>query len=126
MTENKTSRVNYQQVVTAFVLNGMSAVESLNNVSRPTLERAAQYLQENGRQDSANALLALADEKFPLGPNAGGQGRLALSVVGDREYSVQQANGQLFIRLPMEALNCNKGDKVRAFVEDGAIVVRSV
>lgn len=126
MSEKK-SRVNYQQVVTAFVLNGMSAVESLDNVSRPTLERAAQYLQENNRQDGANALLALADEKFPVSANAGHVGRAALSIAGDREYSVQASpKGRLFINLPVEPLGSSKGDKVRAFVEDGAIVIRPV
>ena len=115
--------VSFKDVQIAYLMDGISAVDSLlaeGRASRTTVRRALTTLKSAGRE------VKELEDWVIRHIGAPGRGRSAPIVGECRAYKAQQVkNGGPFLRLPLDVLGVQKGSVVTVTFDNGKIVVSS-
>lgn len=120
------SRVTKHDVLTTFLLSGVDDVMAmLEGHSNPgkCIDDAVELIQQKNSKADVSELQQLRETFRSSGA---GRGAVGLASAGEKLYIAQQVkDGVPFIRLPLDALGVQKGQKVRArLAADGTIEVR--
>lgn len=138
--------VDFRDVMIAYMLNptcgDLEALRKKKNVKQETFQRALTHLVEQVESDpncqlgpedlvpfqqwmlDSFDLVEVSEEGSETETEEGpGRGRPAPQVGTEREYKVQRVGGLPFIRLPLNALDCRKGSRVRVRFDDGELRV---
>ena len=126
-TTPKRKLVSYKDVQIAYMLNGISAVESLvaeKKVTRATVKRAYAKFLDAGREEKPFAEW-IEDNIGPLGR---GRGRACPQKGEIRTYRAQQigVGGPFVVRVPLSSLDVYKGSVLQISFEDDRIVITKV
>jgi hypothetical protein len=122
-TAEKKNRTSSKDVIIAYLMNGVGAVERLYNdghAARHTLRKALEELTASGR--SVEPFNRWMDEN--LGAKGSGRGRSAPGSGDTRTYKAQAIKGSSpFLRLPLEVLGAKKGTEIKVRFERDEIIV---
>ena len=120
----KRSTLSFKDVQIAYLLNGLPSIEKLHRdgkASTATIRRALSHLRTGGRE--VTTLEEWIQENLGIG--IGVRGRAAPRAGQERIYRAQQIKTSgPFLRLPLSALEVNKGESVTVRFEKDRIVVK--
>lgn len=122
--KRKRSTFSFKDVQIEYLMNGVHSIERLHQdgkASTATIRRALTNLRNGGREVSQ--LEQWVQENLGVGT----RGRTAPQAGQERIYRAQQIKTSgPFLRLPLSALNINKGQVVSVRFEQDQIVVSKV
>ena len=122
-------RLNYQSFAMLALTQGEDACRSAlqaDGVANPDkiAMKAAVQLSTMGAGVGVVALCNMLAKEFAPETNGPGRGTLGLAAVGSKLYRAQSTNGvEPWIRVPVSALGCAKGDSVLVTLEEGQIKI---
>ena len=118
----KRSTLSFKDVQIAYLLNGLPSIEKLHRdgkASTATIRRALTHLRTGGRE------VTTLEEWIQDNLGIGVRGRAAPQAGQERIYRAQQIKTSgPFLRLPLSALEVNKGESVTVRFEKDRIVVK--
>lgn len=118
----KRSTLSFKDVQIAYLLNGLPSIEKLHRdgkASTATIRRALSHLRTGGRE--VTTLERWIQDNLGIGV----RGRAAPQAGQERIYRAQQIKTSgPFLRLPLSALEVNKGESVTVCFEKDRIVVK--
>ena len=123
-------RLNYQSLAMLALTQGEDACRKAlqaDGVASPDkiAMKAAVQLSTMGAESSVVQLCNMLANEFAPESNGPGRGTLGLSAVGSKVYRAQSANGcEPWIRVPVSALGCFKGDSVLVTLESDKITIK--
>lgn len=120
----KRTTLSFKDVQIAYLLNGLPQIEKLHRdgkASSATIRRALSHLRSGGRE--VTTLEKWIQDNLGIGV----RGRAAPQAGQERIYRAQQIKTSgPFLRLPLGALEVNKGESVTVLFEKDRIVVKKV
>ena len=120
----KSTTLSFKDVQIAYLLNGLPQIEKLHRdgkASSATIRRALSHLRSGGRE--VTTLEKWIQDNLGIGV----RGRAAPQAGQERIYRAQQIKTSgPFLRLPLGALEVNKGESVTVLFEKDRIVVKKV
>lgn len=120
----KRTTLSFKDVQIAYLLNGLPQIEKLHKdgkASSATIRRALSHLRNGGRE--VTTLERWIQDNLGIGV----RGRAAPQAGQERIYRAQQIKTSgPFLRLPLGALEVNKGESVTVRFEKDRIVVKKV
>ena len=118
----KRTTLSFKDVQIAYLLNGLPQIEKLHKdgkASSATIRRALSHLRSGGRE--VTTLERWIQDNLGIGV----RGRAAPQAGQERIYRAQQIKTSgPFLRLPLGALEVNKGESVTVRFEKDRIVVK--
>jgi hypothetical protein len=120
-TQDKKSSVSFKDVQITYLMNGVDSVIQMyekGNASKTTVRRALRQLKNSGQ--SVEKLEDWVIQQF----GSSGRGRTSPNAGETRMYKAQKVNNSgSFLRLPLDVLGVDKGQKLRVRFESDMITV---
>ena len=117
-------RITNQDLVMSYLFSGVAKVGAMladRNSPAKAIDGMLEILSAQDPNRDVSDLLALRAQ-FKTATGTRGRGPL---VDGEtRSYKVQEVNGSLFIRLPVDMVGATKGDEVNVSLNGGVFTVR--
>lgn len=122
-SDSNGERSNYLHLLVDYLADGVGAVERRvrkENISEAIVRRAAEELKKSHGERKAEELSNWVDTNFPTGKSEQTRGKTPPKPGDIREYKAQKLRkGGTFLRLPLDAMNVKKEDRVAVeFGED--------
>lgn len=124
---NLRTNISFKDLGMAFLMNGIEGVQKiveLSNVPKATHLKAIAFLKENNKEVSDYETFLNASFNASEPPERLHRGRSAPKPGESRIYKTQKIGvGGIFVKIPLEAIGCERGDKVKVDFEGDKISV---